>query len=316
MSEGHPPICDYEGSDYQARFWDRGGRAYEDGAEAIALRRLLPPGGNRLLDVGAGAGRNVPRFRGFRQIVLLDFSRSQLLQARKRLGENGDHLYVAGDVYRLPFAPGVFDAATMIRVLHHMAEPRTALRQVRSTLTPSAVFVLEYANKRNLKAIARWLLRRQDWNPFERQPVEFAPLNFDFHPQAVRGWLEDAGFEPTRQLTVSHFRARFAKRVVPTRLLVALDALVQWTGDWWQFSPSVFVRAEARGDAEPAPRGAFWRCPACGSMDLERVEAGLRCRGCERVWGVREGIYDFKEPLAGGERPSVSTDQAPRGPNP
>jgi len=68
-----PPICDYEGSDYQTSFWDAGGRAYEDAAEAIALRRLLPPGGRRLLELGAGAGRNTPRYTGFEQITLLDY---------------------------------------------------------------------------------------------------------------------------------------------------------------------------------------------------------------------------------------------------
>ena len=52
-----PPVCDYEGSDYQDRFWEEGGRAYEDGAEVLALKRLLPKGGSHLLELGAGAGR-------------------------------------------------------------------------------------------------------------------------------------------------------------------------------------------------------------------------------------------------------------------
>ena len=40
-----PPVCDYEGSDYQARFWEDQGREYEDRVERIALRRLMPAGG-------------------------------------------------------------------------------------------------------------------------------------------------------------------------------------------------------------------------------------------------------------------------------
>ncbi|HEY5903626.1 MAG TPA: class I SAM-dependent methyltransferase, partial [Anaerolineales bacterium] len=80
------PICSYEGSDYQTSFWERGGRAYEDRAEAAALARLLPPDGDLMLEVGAGAGRNTPRYAGFQRIVLLDYSRTQLEQARDRLG--------------------------------------------------------------------------------------------------------------------------------------------------------------------------------------------------------------------------------------
>ena len=48
----------------------------------------------------------------------------------------------------------------MIRTLHHMANPRQALEQVQSALQKEASFILEYANKRNLKAILRYWLRQ------------------------------------------------------------------------------------------------------------------------------------------------------------
>ncbi len=47
MTEKTPPVCSYEGSDYQKSFWEEGGRAYEDAAEEIALRRLLPAAGQQ-----------------------------------------------------------------------------------------------------------------------------------------------------------------------------------------------------------------------------------------------------------------------------
>jgi ubiquinone/menaquinone biosynthesis C-methylase UbiE len=245
MNRTDPPICDYEGSDYQERFWDRGGRDYEDRVEAVALRRLLPSGEGNLLEVGAGAGRHSSRYAGFTQIVLLDHSRTQLQQARARLGHDGRYCFVVGDVYRLPFGAQAFRAATMIRTLHHMARPQAALAQCRRVLMTGAPFVLEYANKTNLKAIARWITRRQAWNPFDQAPVEFARLNFDFHPAAVRAWLRASGFRITRTLTVSHFRLGLLKRIVPLTFLVWLDSIAQWTGALWQLSPSVFVRAEA-----------------------------------------------------------------------
>ena len=112
----------------------------------------------------------------------------------------------------------------MIRVLHHIADPLLALNQIHRVMMPGGTFILEYANKQNLKAILRYLLRRQDWNPFTTESVEFVPLNFDFHPKVVRGWLAEAGFELQRQLTVSHFRISVLKRILPTKLLVALDS--------------------------------------------------------------------------------------------
>ncbi len=294
MTQSHSPICDYEGSDYQARFWERGERAYEDQVEAVALRRLLPRGGELLLEVGAGAGRNTPRYAGFQRIVLVDYSRTQLAQAVERLGQSDRYVYVAADAYHLPFAPGVFDAATMIRTLHHMADPLAALSSVRQPMRPGAGFVLEYANKRNLKAIGRWLLRRQAWSPFDRQAVEFLPLNFDFHPRAVHDWLEQAGFRVGRQLTVSHFRLGLVKRMVPLPVLVALDSLAQWTGNLWQLTPSVFLRAQAVGKADSAPTGAFWRCPVCLCLSMLEQPHAIQCDACRRTYPQVDGVYDFR----------------------
>src|SRR5512135_948545 len=148
-----PPICDYEGSDYQSAFWDQANREYEDRVEAIALRRLLPRGGRLLLELGAGAGRNTPRYTGFERIVLLDYSFTQLEQAQTRLGTSSRYVFVAADAYRLPFIEGLFDASTMIRVLHHMADAPRALGQVRKVLGGNSTFILEFANKLNLKAV-------------------------------------------------------------------------------------------------------------------------------------------------------------------
>ena len=153
MNNRDVPVCDYEGSTYQRDFWDAGDREYEDQVEAVAIKRLMPKRGSRLLEVGAGAGRNTMRYTGFDQIVLLDYSRTQLELAQARLGVSERYIYVAADVYRLPFDSAVFDAATMIRTLHHLAEPRDALRNIRYSLEQGATFVLEYEKKQNFKAI-------------------------------------------------------------------------------------------------------------------------------------------------------------------
>jgi len=295
MTDERPPICDYEGSDYQTTFWDQGEREYEDRVEQVALDRLLPPGGDRLLEVGAGAGRNTPRYQNFNQIVLLDYSYTQLQKAQERLGKSKDYVYVAGDVYRLPFVTGSFDCATMIRTLHHMSDAPAALGQIRRILQENGVFILEYANKRNLKSIGRYLLGRQDWNPFSPQPIEFAELHFDFHPRTVRKWLRELDFRVERQLTVSHFRLDMLKRTLPTSLLVFLDSIAQHTGRWWQLTPSVFLRNTAVGSRTPGEKpDAFFQCPKCGESDLKEKENQLKCTGCGQAWPIQDGIYDFR----------------------
>jgi len=295
-----PPVCDYEGSDYQTSFWDQGGREYEDRTEAIALKRLLPESGHLMLELGAGAGRNTLRYAGYERVVLLDYSTTQLEQAQERLGKSERYIFVAADVYRLPFVDGLFDGATMIRTLHHMADAPKALAQVHRVLGPGATFILEFASKLNLKAILRYWLGKQDWSPFTPEPVEFVELNFDFHPNTVRTWLGEIGFHIDQTLTVSHFRMGLLKRLIPTSILVTLDSLAQWTGPLWQLTPSVFVRAsldEERSGAVPGEVLQWFKCPECGSSPLEDHADHLQCPSCSNRWAFREGIYDFREPM-------------------
>lgn len=294
-----PPVCNYEGSDYQQSFWEQGGRAYEDQTEAIALKRMLPQSGKLMLEVGAGAGRNTPRYAGFERIVVMDYSTTQLAQAQERLGRSAKYVYVAADVYRLPFRNGLFDGATMIRVLHHMADAPKALGQIRAVMQPEAVFILEFANKLNLKAILRYWFGRQAWSPFTLEPVEFVELNFDFHPKAIRTWLQGLGFAIEKTLTVSHFRLGLLKRLIPARWLAALDGLFQPTGAWFQLTPSVFVKSnvvstEARNEI-PLQVLDWFKCPECESSNLREHADHLLCPKCGSKWMIRDGIYDFRK---------------------
>jgi SAM-dependent methyltransferase len=297
-SETRPPVCDYEGSDYQTRFWEKGGRAYEDRCEAIAIQRLLPKSGSLLLELGAGAGRNTLRYSGFDRIVLLDYSRTQLKQAQEALGKSDRYIYVAADIYRLPFIDGLFDAATMIRVLHHMADAPAALRQVRDALQPGAEFVLEFANKRNIKSIIRYAFHRQTWNPFSPEPIEYAPLNFDFHPLTLKNWLNDLGLVIEKKLSVSYFRIGFLKKTFSPGFLAAVDSIFQWTAALGLYSPSVFMRIRRGGDLVDAPQhreiNSYFKCPECSSSPLFFTDQKISCISCHRVWNITDGIFDFR----------------------
>ena len=289
-----PPVMNYEGSTYQETFWDQGGREYEDAVEGVALKRLLPAHGKLMLELGAGAGRNSPRYAGFERVVLVDYARTQLERARARLGDDPRYVFVAADVYRLPFVSGLFDCATMIRTLHHLIEPQRALDQVCAALEPGAVFILEFANKRNIKSILRYTLRRQKWNPFTTDTVSTFDLYYNFHPNSVRSWLGQSGFSIERSLSVSHLRAGWLKRHVPLKLLVGVNSFLQPTGNSIQLTPSVFVRSRTAPD-QPVehPAGAFFRCPACGAP-LEDTPPLLACSACGRTYPVEGGIYDMR----------------------
>lgn len=289
-----PPICDYEGSAYRTEFWEGRGREYEDGAERVALRRLLPPRGRRLLDVGAGFGRLAPLYEGYDEVVLLDYSRSQLEYARERLGDER-FTYVAADLYRLPLADAAVDTTVMVRVLHHLVDVPRALGELRRATRGGGALVLEFANKRHLKNVVRHALGRGP-NPFGHEPYEFAELHFDYHPAWVLQRLREAGFVPGRQLAVSALRVPLLKRALPTAALVALDGALQPLLAPLAPTPSQFVASRATGAAEgDLPDGEhLFRCPDCGHAPLEHTGGGVACPACGGAWPVENGVYVFK----------------------
>jgi SAM-dependent methyltransferase len=289
-------ICDYEGSRYRTDFWEGQGRGYEDRVERLALGKLLPSRGRRLIEIGAGYGRLADLYRGYDEVLLLDYALSQLQQAREQLG-GGRFRYVAADLYHMPLVDGCLDTAVMVRVMHHVQAPPAALREIARILAPQGTFILEYANKRNAKAILRYLLRRQVWTPFSLEPVEFVRLNFDFHPAYMEGELEAVGFSVEERLAVSTFRLPLLKRLLPDSLLAHLDGILQRPSARLRLAPSLFVRARIEKAPSTTVVGTAFCCPVCATAPLRPSDTALTCAGCGRRWAIQDGIYNFKEPL-------------------
>lgn len=292
-----PAICDYEGSTYRTDFWEGKGREYEDAVERLVLRRFLPRAGKRYIDLGAGFGRLIDEAAGFEEVVVMDYSRTLLQEAQARLGRSERFLYVAADLYRLPFAANAFDAALLCRVVHHLADPLAAFRQIRQSMAGGGIFVLEFANKLNLKAMLRYALRRQTWSPYSREPIEFVRLNFDFHPADMRQKLIAAGFVPRRRAATSWLRLGLFKRLLPLRLMVAVDRLLQPLGGLLPYAPQIFVQSRVAGAPSAViERDQLFKCPLTGAP-LRREGDVLLSAADKPRWAIRDGIYDLKEPL-------------------
>ncbi len=256
---------------YRDAFWPV--RVYEDACDRLALRALMPAVGVRVIEVGAGFGRLAGEYRGYREVVLLDASETMLQAARERLEGDDRYQFVSGDAFSLPFPDATFDTAVCIRVLHHFQDPRPAIRELARVLRPDGVLVLESANKRNLKAIAAYLMRRHERSPFTRgserndgvyllpdvirrrrpsarsdelrsKPQWRSPgTDFDHAPADVRTWLRSAGFRVETTRTASIFRLPVVSRRVPPGILAALERPLQSRLASVTPGPSLFFRA-------------------------------------------------------------------------
>jgi ubiquinone/menaquinone biosynthesis C-methylase UbiE/uncharacterized protein YbaR (Trm112 family) len=295
-------ICDYENSPWRTQFWR--GRDYEDLAERIALKKMLPPRSARLIEIGAGFGRLAEFYLGYERIILLDYARTMLADARaKILADSRFSLYASrftfavADLYQLPFTNSSFDTAVTVRVLHHVADIPRAFAEIARIVRPQGAYLLEHANKRHLKAILRYWLTRRDPNPFALEPYEFVKLNFDFHPRYIEQNLRAVNFVPQQKRAVSTFRVAALKRIVPAKILAALDGALQSPLANLEISPSIFLSAESRKPGAPALSANLWRDPACGSTDIAESREALTCRVCGRVYPIVDGIIDFKSGL-------------------
>lgn len=290
-----PRICDYEGSDYRTDFWEGQGRNYEDTVERQLLRQLLPSHGKRLLEIGAGFGRLTQEYDAYDHVVLLDYSFSQLQFARQQLGDE-KYTYVAADAYKLPFKAAVFDGATMIRVIHHFENVPKVLSGIHRIMTDKATFILEHANKRNMKAMLRHALGQQEWNPNSPEPVEFVELNFNFHPNYIATELQNANFQMQKRIPVSFFRIGALKKTIPANALAGMDSIMQKTG--LLISPSIFTLntvISQNADNTAFNRHEIFASPNTGS-ELQR-EGDLLIDDEGSRWQIRDGIYDFKAPI-------------------
>lgn len=294
MTYSTPPICDYENSSYRTDFWEGRGREYEDAVERIALRRLLPPAGRRLIDIGAGFGRLADLYTAYEQVILLDYSHSQLVYARQHLGVER-FIYIAADVYHLPLAASSVDTVVMVRVMHHLANVPLALGQLKRVVLPGGTCVLEFANKRHMKNLIRGLLGHEP-SPFSQEPFEFAPLHYNFHPKWMREQLEASGFSINQTLSVSLFRSTLLKRLLGTNLLVKMDRIQQSFLAPLAIAPSIFVSCTTATSATAtlAPANELFICPTCQSRLLDKLPEGLYCERCQRLWPLVDGVYMFK----------------------
>jgi 2-polyprenyl-3-methyl-5-hydroxy-6-metoxy-1,4-benzoquinol methylase len=101
------------------------------------LNRVAPRPGERILDAGAGTGILAPGLaaRGC-SFIEFDLAEQMLAEARRKYG-NGPESYVCGDLMRLPFAAGAFDAVLCFNTLPHAKPIEEALKSLWACVAPS-----------------------------------------------------------------------------------------------------------------------------------------------------------------------------------
>ncbi len=240
-------VSDYNGYDYKKIFWEDADRAYEDQADRMAIRRLLPQKIKNFVDIAGGYGRladeYLPRAE---KATLFDYSKTELAEAKAKYG---DKLATkAGDIYALPFKDNEFSGLMMIRATHHFADMKKVSAELYRILQPGGIAVIEVANKRTLPRMLRYWLKKSSENPFDLKPSNHPEISkdgfYNYHPKYMENIFQKSGFKIQKVLSVSNFRSTSLKKVFGAKALVALEKPAQKILAPIRFAPSIYYRLE------------------------------------------------------------------------
>ncbi|GAA4589504.1 demethylmenaquinone methyltransferase [Planotetraspora phitsanulokensis] len=157
--------------------------------------------GELVLDLAAGTGTSTDAFTmlGARAIAC-DFSLGMLRTGVARRGGSGLYgggvrgvSFVAGDALRLPFAEGVFDAATISFGLRNVADTTQALREMLRVVKPGGRLAICEFSRPPIKSFdlvySQYLMKLL---PPVARAVSSNPESYEYLAESIRAWPDQA----------------------------------------------------------------------------------------------------------------------------
>jgi len=175
--------------------WDRFWRSQDVEAiyEAVGslpeeIARWIPLKGARVLEVGAGSGRDSLRLaEQGAQVSVLDYSEAALASTRRLMRGAAGVALVRGDARRLPFGDERFDLVFHQGLLEHFREPAPIIAENARVLAPGGILLVDVPQRWHPYTLVKHTLIAMDrW---------FAGWERSFSARELEALLRGAGLE-------------------------------------------------------------------------------------------------------------------------
>jgi len=244
--------------------WEKAAEAYATGEHKSGRELQLvvdfaaPTGGERVLDVGTGAGHTALALAPHASsVVLTDPVPAMLATARRVFGEVGvrNAEFVEAVAERLPFQDASFDIVATRLAAHHFDDVALAFHEVARVLRPGGVFIFvdtlapedseSAAYQDEVETLRdpthRHIYTQREWIAFaEGAGLRIAKLEVVRKAHDFEPWLERGGEDAATQERV---RARFLD--APASAVRDLEIVVA-DGDVKSFTDRKLVMAARR----------------------------------------------------------------------
>jgi ubiquinone/menaquinone biosynthesis C-methylase UbiE len=199
------------------------------------------------VDVGGGYGRLCVLLEKYAsKVTLAEPSQQQLDIAADFLKGHPEidrKLLQADD---LKFPDGTIDLLTLVRVMHHLPDPSAEFSEISRVLSDDGYAMIEVANYIHARNRVKHFIRGKK---LPTQPVDIRSAEHrgkdeiafvNHNPKTVIKQLAHAGLKVDRILSVSNLRSPGLKKVMPKRVMLAIEGILQPALARTYFGPSVF----------------------------------------------------------------------------